>query len=298
MSGITAEDLRGLFQIFFQGDFGPMASPASAPHNLETLTGANYYTELLAAVETGINGIENGAQQYLDPSWTGIAAELASGKLTTTANSLIHTQAQLTKVRDELTSFWQKLLTYASEMRNTIYVAGNVFQFELEVDGTLSYSAGFGNPVGIAQYLIKFGLKLPSSEPYGGDFVVPRSYLVNIERAYDGAAYAQLNITIPGEAEALQRGTQDLANALEAWRAAASSQFRHLVDLANQLDSNTAAEVSKLQPPLTVTAQQANEFAVANGQAPSSLSSINTAPTNSATAAPATPSPRGGTTGP
>lgn len=249
MSGITAHDLLTLGSIYFQQNYGQIVNPASAPQNLEQITGGNYWTDLLAAVEQNVNALE-GVKPQLSANWTGTAAELASGQLTTTASSLIHTQAQLSQVRDALSSFWQKMLTYASEMQGAINSAGDVYNFDMANDGTLSYSGVASTPVGLAQYLLELINGGPSIP--GGNGIVPSSYLTNIKNAYDNAHAAQ-SIYNRGDrtsatVQVVQQTTQDLASAVEAWRQEASSQFRHLVDLANQDDSNTAAELSRLMP--------------------------------------------------
>jgi hypothetical protein len=177
MSGITANDLMDIYARYLDPGFS---------QNLESVTGETYWPELLSAVEQNVSGLVLNVQPQLSSNWTGTAAELASGHVTATANSLIHSQTQLGQVRDALCSFWQKLQTYASEMANAVISAGFVAnEVTMGEDGTLSY-ASFTYPVTPGPMLAAtdfFETVNGSSGDTGisaiGTGVVPSSYLVN-----------------------------------------------------------------------------------------------------------------------
>lgn len=142
MSGITANDLQAIYSTYLEYPNQTLAgAPESITQAVQSGTGENYWTVLLTAAEQNVSGLISNVQPQLAASWTGTAGELASGQVTATANSLIHTHTQLTQVRDALSSFWQKLQTYASELENTWDSTGLLgLYFNLENDGTLSYN--------------------------------------------------------------------------------------------------------------------------------------------------------------
>jgi hypothetical protein len=268
MGGITAKDLEAIWQTYFEYPNQTAAgTPESVTQAMESISGKNYYTDLLTAVEQNVSGLTSNVQPQLGASWTGTAAELASGQITATANSLIHTGTQLTQVRDTLTNFWQKLQTYANELATTWNSAGNLSSyFNLETDGTLSYNSepNLGatispTPMGAAMDFFESFRNLGVADvqfSLNNTGLVPSKYLADIANALS-AASAAYNINdgtrlagrlTPAQSRVLQQEIQRLADAIEAWRQEASSQFQHLVSLANQHDSETAAELSKLMP--------------------------------------------------
>jgi hypothetical protein len=265
MSGITANDLLSI------GGYNGAAQP-SLPWYLDSGASRNgYWSDLLSAVEGNINEMISNLQPALSASWTGTAAELASGKITTTATSLIHTQGQLTQVRDALSNFWNKLQTYGNELVSAWTAASGLSDgyFNVENDGSLTYQSDPFNsplsptPMGVATDM--FNGDWANSYDLNDTGPVPAQYLINIENAaasaraagpphvdYTESLTGDGTPTIYGGSAAHQQlflqTLKDLASAIEAWRQEASSQFQHLVGLANQADSDTATELSKLMP--------------------------------------------------
>jgi hypothetical protein len=270
MGGITANDLYTLWSGWNWNTISSSAySINSNQSSLEEVAGKNYWADLLSAVEGNIGVLTGNLQPQIGSSWTGTAAELASGQLTTTATSLIHTHGQLTQVYEGLTDFWQNIEGYARELGGSYDDAGDLSElyFNLENDGTLSYgTVGSGsvptvapdggpattsntispNPVGVANDIVANFPNIASTffrPGNGGVVIVPPGYLHDIENAITAAV-----ATRPAQGQVFQQDIQYLASAIEAWRQAASIQFQTLVSQASQADSDTAALMGKLMP--------------------------------------------------
>lgn len=274
MGGITANDLYALWSGW---DWNTNSSGAYSVNfnqqSLQEVAGKNYWTDLLSAVEGNISVLTGNLQPQIGSSWTGTAAELASGQLTATATSLIHTHGQLTQVYEGLTDFWQNIEGYARELGGSLDDAGNLSNdyFTLENDGNLSYgTVGSGtvpatnlpantppgdwttnntispNSAGVANDIVANSPNIASTFFNPGNegvVIVPPGYLHDIENAITAAV-----ATRPAQGQAFQQDIQYLASAIEAWRQAASSQFQSLVSQASQADSNTADLMGKLMP--------------------------------------------------
>ena len=222
------------------------------------MAGKNYWPDLLSAVEQNIDVLTGNLQPQIGSSWTGTAAELASGQLTTTATSLIHTHAQLTQVYQGLSDFWQNIEGYARELGGSYDDAGDLSSsyITLENDGTLSYgTVGSGsvpvdsgpgaggttnntispNPVAVANDIVANFPNIASTFFNPGNqavVVVPSGYLNAIGNAINAAL-----ATKPAQGQAFQQDIQSLASAIDAWRSAASSQFQSIVSQAKQADN-------------------------------------------------------------
>jgi hypothetical protein len=270
MGDITANDLYALWSGW---NWNTSSSGAynidSTQPNLEAVAGKNYWPDLLSAVEQNIDVLTGNLQPQIGSSWTGTAAELASGQLTTTATSLIHTHAQLTQVYQGLTDFWQNIEGYARELGGSYDDAGDLSSgyFTLENDGTLSYgTVGSGsvptvapdggpattsntispNALGVANDIVANSPNIASTFFNPGSqavVVVPSGYLNAIENAINAALAAK-----PAQGQAFQQDIQYLASAIDAWRSAASSQFQSIVSQAKQADNETADLMGKLMP--------------------------------------------------
>jgi hypothetical protein len=270
MGSITANDLYTLWSGWNWNTVSSSAySINSNQPSLQDVAGKNYWPDLLSAVEGNISVLTGDLQPKIGSSWTGTAAELASGQLTATATSLIHTHGQLTQVYQGLTDFWQNIEGYARELGGSLEDAGFLYTsyINLENDGTLSYgTVGSGsvptvgsdggpattnntispNSVGVANDIVANFPNIASTFFNPGNeaiVIVPPGYLHDIANAITAAVAAR-----PAQQQVFQQNIQYLASAIEAWRQAASSEFQSLVSQASQADSDTAALMGKLMP--------------------------------------------------
>jgi hypothetical protein len=213
VAGITAPDLMALEE----------QSYSDAANDW---FGAQSWAQLIAAVEENISYLDSNVQAPVT-SWTGMASQLATGRVSSAKGSLISSHAQLTKIQNALDTFSNGIHSILVDIQDER--SDDVWYdfFKLENSGALSYQ-----------------------EPYPSAAAVARA----------------INSGQPGSANAAQ---------VEAYRQTTSAFFTALVDRANRLDDETAAELRKLVPtPLVVQSTPTPARVPAPKPAPSVITSV------------------------
>jgi hypothetical protein len=116
MAGITVDDLL---------EFGPLHTDS-----------ATSWAHFLAGVSQNASYLQANVSEPLGQAWTGTAAELASGKVSTTHDGLIAAAGQLSKITATLESFNTKMSGYAKEMKTAVSAAIGMV---ISPDGTANY---------------------------------------------------------------------------------------------------------------------------------------------------------------
>lgn len=116
MAGITVDDLL---------EFGPLHTDS-----------ATSWAHFLAGVSQNASYLQDNVTEPLGQAWTGTAAELASGKVSTTQDGLITTAGQLSKIQATLESFNTKMSGYAKQMKTAVSGAVGMV---ISPDGTVNY---------------------------------------------------------------------------------------------------------------------------------------------------------------
>jgi hypothetical protein len=103
---------------------------------------AESWAEFLAGVENNASYLQYNAMVPMREGWSGTAAELATGKVTTTRGGLITSARQLGQVSSVILNFSTRLNELATEFEPLVFKASE--NFTISPDGSLALPGGAG----------------------------------------------------------------------------------------------------------------------------------------------------------